>query len=145
MSDETFARELMEILYEEEARWASGEADHDGTLWSRVAYRMAATREKLLPSPVPKKSNVEQAFASRFTKVVKQLVSEDRVRFRKIGGQPQPHVGYNLHQLKDKDIALTEAGRAEVETWRAARAPAAVYVEASPAPSYYTLTIERER
>jgi hypothetical protein len=136
-----FDAELLRTLAEEQAHQESGRWDGDSTLWSRVAFRMASARGKLLPSPVLHKSNLDRELATAFIRAVKRLVAKGLVRFRPIGSSaPQFHGGYNLHQLKDKDIVLTDEGRRAAAEAQAALQPPALpvtiaYVDSVPPPA----------
>lgn len=115
-----FEREILEVLADEQARFERGDWNVDSTVWSRVGFRIATLRNKTLPSPVPKKVNMDRALATQFTKAVKHLSSLGLLRFRSIGAGKDSSVrgGYNLHQLRDKDIVLTDAGRALIASWQ---------------------------
>jgi hypothetical protein len=109
-----FEAELLGTWAEEQARYERGEWDFRTTLWSRVSYRLARPRGAERPSPVPGKWNVTDAFRSRFARAVRHLVSAGLLRRRSVrGGDPQRRftLGYHLHNLRERDVFLTPAGK----------------------------------
>jgi len=140
-----FEAELLGTWAEEQARYERGEWDFHGTLWSRVSYRMARPRGADRPSPVPGKWNVTDAFRSRFSQAVRHLVSAGYLRRRSVrSGDPQRRftLGYHLHNLRERDVFLTAAGKEWVaqnrppvtrEGTTAAGGAGFAYVEPSPA------------
>lgn len=112
-----FEAELLGTWAEEQARYERGEWDFQGTLWSRVSYRMARQRGADRPSPVPGKWNVTDAFRSHFAQAVRHLTSLGLLRRRSVrSGERQRRyaLGYHLHNLREHDVFLTPAGKAWV-------------------------------
>jgi len=128
-----FEDEILRILAEEEERFRRGVTTLRGTYWSRVAYRLAKARGATRPSPVPGKPNITDVFRKRFTVAVGRLVAAGFLTRKLIWDRekrPRFSLGYHLHNLRGRDIVLTEAGRERVRAWQAAAAP-------PPAPFTY--------
>lgn len=111
-------RELLLTLAEEQARWERGEWDFKTTLWSRVSYRMAKARDKLTPTHIPGKFNLDRVFEVTFRRLVHRLFKQGLVKLRPIGEHEQPRqtLGYRAHEARTRDLFLTDAGAALVRT-----------------------------
>ncbi|MCB9735423.1 MAG: hypothetical protein H6745_22775 [Deltaproteobacteria bacterium] len=109
-------RELLLVLAEEQERWERGEWDSRTTLWSRVSYRMGKARDKLTPTHIPGKFNLDRVFEVTFRRLVHRLFKQGLVRLRPIGDQaeerPRQTLGYRAHEARTRDLFLTDAGRA---------------------------------
>lgn len=110
-----FETELLEALGREQARFERGEMKTRGTLWSRVSFLLGKERGATRPAPEHGLFNLSDEFRSRFHRAVSRLVSAGLIRRRSIR-PTEPHPiyipGYHRHNVKNKDIFLSDAGKA---------------------------------
>jgi hypothetical protein len=110
-----------------------------GTIASHVMYKMASRRGRTLPAPVAGKVQADHVFVGVFARAVSRLVSAGLVSRRSVRGDfaGLPYQwGFARHGKRDKDIFLTEEGRAAATNLRekesAAAQPQGIHYEIKP-------------
>ena len=119
---------LLVELYEVQRHWrlTRDTWSFNTTVWSKASYTLGKRAGKLRPSPAKGRSNLERKYELRLKTARERLMKLGLAEWASVAGPHEPAKyaqGYKRHQVRGRDLFLTELGmtRAELALQRAGR------------------------